>query len=87
MPLTAPRTCCCSRKYGCEKRIITIKIIAAAGSVSTVTPVSGRLIDSIMTSTPIICVTDVMSCVTLWLSDCPNVSTSLVIRLSTSPLL
>ena len=58
-----------------------------AGRVTTATAVSGSEMDSIMTSTPTICVTDVMSCVTDWLSDWPRVSTSLVMRLSTSPLL
>ena len=60
---------------------------AAAGSVSTVTPVSGRLMDSIMTSTPTIWVIEVMSCVMDWLRLCPSVSTSFVMRESTSPLL
>ena len=58
-----------------------------AGSVSTVTPVSGRLMESIIASTPTTCVTEVMSCVMDWLSDWPSVSTSLVMRLRTSPLL
>ena len=62
-------------------------ITAATGNVTTTTPVSGRLMDSIITSTPIICVMEVMSCVTDWLRLCPSVSTSFVMRESTSPLL
>ena len=60
---------------------------AATGNVTTTTPVSGRLMESIITSTPTICVIDVMSCVTDWLRLWPSVSTSLVMRESTSPLL
>jgi len=43
------------------------------------------LILSIMISTPTMVVREVISWVTLWLRLCPSVSTSLVIRDSTSP--
>ena len=55
--------------------------------MSRVTPVSGSDMVSIITVMPTICVTLVTSCVMDWLSDWPSVSTSLVMRLSTSPLL
>ena len=53
--------------------------------VRKVTPASATETESIMTVTPTSWVTEVMSWVTLWLSDWPSVSTSFVTRLSTSP--
>ena len=55
------------------------------GTVRNVTPASTTETESIMTVTPMSCVMEVMSCVTLWLSDWPRVSTSFVTRESTSP--
>ena len=46
--------------------------------------ISGLML-SIMMSTPIMVVTEVMSWVMLWFRLCPRVSTSLVMRESTSP--
>ena len=43
------------------------------------------LMESIITSTPIMVVTLVISCVTDWFRLWPRVSTSLVMRESTSP--
>ena len=47
--------------------------------------VMSGLMESIIMSTPIIIVTEVISCVMLWFKLCPSVSTSFVIRESTSP--
>ena len=55
--------------------------------MTNVTPASATDSMSIWMLAPISCVMEVMSCMTLWFSDCPNVSTSLVTRLMTSPVL
>ena len=55
------------------------------GKITSAISVIRGLMESIITSTPIIVVTDVMSVVMLWLKLCPSVSTSLVMRDSTSP--
>ena len=46
--------------------------------------ISGEM-ESIITSTPTRVQTEVISCVMDWFRDWPSVSTSLVMRLSTSP--
>ena len=56
------------------------------GRMHSATRVIRGLMDSIMHSTPIIMVTLVTICDRLWFSVCVTVSTSLVMRLSTSPL-
>ena len=55
------------------------------GRISRAIRVIFGLMDSIMTSTPIMVVTLVMSWVMLWFRLWPSVSTSLVMRDSTSP--
>ena len=55
--------------------------------MTSATRVICQLMVSIMTSTPITVVTEVMICVRLWLSVWLTVSTSLVTRESTSPWL
>ncbi len=55
------------------------------GRISSAISVIFGLMVSIMISTPIIVVTLVMSWVTLWFRLWPSVSTSLVMRDSTSP--
>ena len=55
------------------------------GRIRTATSVISGLIDSIMTSTPMSVVTEVINCVALWFKLCPSVSTSFVTRESTSP--
>ena len=56
-----------------------------SGRMHSATSVISGLIVSIITSTPIIVVTLVTICERLWLSVCVTVSTSFVMRLSTSP--
>ncbi len=60
-------------------------ISAESGRVRNVTPASGSEIVSIITATPTTWVIEVTSWMTPWLSDCESVSTSLVMRESTSP--
>ena len=55
------------------------------GRIRSATSVISGLMDSIMTSTPISVVTEVIIWVALWFRLCPSVSTSLVTRESTSP--
>ena len=86
MPFTAPSSTCCARNHFCEKCTTHITMATDTGSVSSVTPVSGNEIESIITSTPMTCVMLVTSCEMDWLSEVPSVSTSFVMRLSTSPL-
>ena len=64
----------------------TPRTSADTGSVTKVTPASGTEMVSIMMATPTTCVTEVTSWMRPWLSDWLNVSTSLVMRESTSPL-
>jgi hypothetical protein len=64
----------------------TPRTSAETGSVTKVTPASGREMASIMTATPTTCVAEVTSWTSPWLSDWLRVSTSLVMRESTSPL-
>ncbi len=56
------------------------------GTVASTTSVSGTEMVSIMMRVPMICTIEAMTCVMLWLSDCATVSTSLVMRESTSPM-
>ena len=56
------------------------------GTVSRVTSANGHERTNIIMVTPTTWVAEVMSCVALWLSVWESVSTSLVIRESTSPL-
>ena len=51
---------------------------------SAISVMSGEIV-SIIYRTPMMVAVEVMSCVTLWLRLCPRVSTSLVMRESTSP--
>ena len=85
IPSTRPKMACWRRKYRCDERTTTTTSTSETGTVRKVRPASVTETETIMTATPMICVTEVMSCVTLWLSDCPRVSTSLVTRLITSP--
>ena len=55
------------------------------GKISRAIRVMRGLMESIITSTPIMVVTLVISWVMLWFRLCPSVSTSLVMRESTSP--
>ena len=57
------------------------------GRMTTVISVMSGLMVSIMTSTPMMVVTDVMSWVMPWLRLWPSVSTSLVMRDKVSPTL
>lgn len=52
--------------------------------ITAISVISGEM-RSIMTSTPTIVATEVMIWVMLWFRLCPSVSTSLVMRDSTSP--
>ena len=61
-----------------------ISIIETGRITSEISVMSGE-IDSIMTSVPTKVATDVIICVILWFKLCPSVSTSFVIRESTSP--
>ena len=56
------------------------------GSMTSVIPVIARLIESIIATTPMSVVIDVIICVTPWFRLCPKVSTSLVMRESVSPV-
>ncbi len=56
-----------------------------SGTMPSATTVISGLMVSIMISTPTIVVTDVMICIRLWLSVWLIVSTSFVMRESTSP--
>ncbi len=84
-PLISPSVRCCARKNFCERFTTTMMSTTDTGRMTTVTSVMSGLMVSIMTSTPTMVVTDVMSCVTPWFRLCPSVSTSLVMRESVSP--
>ena len=56
------------------------------GTVASTTSVSGSEMVSIMARMPMICTIEAMTCVMLWLSDWATMSTSLVMRESTSPM-
>ena len=84
-PLICPRYSCCCLKYFCECFMTNeISIIETGRITSEISVMSGE-IDSIMTSVPTKVATDVIICVILWFKLCPSVSTSFVIRESTSP--
>ena len=55
------------------------------GKIASAIRVIRGLMESIITSTPMMVVRDVISVVMLWLKFCPMVSTSLVIRERISP--
>ena len=86
-PLISPSFFCCARKYFWLRFTTTFTKMSDSGITSSAISVISTLMDSIMTSTPIMVVALVMSCVTPWLRLCPSVSTSLVMRESTSPVL
>ena len=72
-------------KYFCERfTIIEISPIET-GRIRSATNVINGLILSIMISTPMIVVTDVITCVALWFRLWLKVSISFVIRDNTSP--
>ena len=72
-------------KNGCVRLTINSVNANDSGTTNNAMSVMSALIDSIMTSTPITLTVLVMAWVTLWLKECPKVSTSLVMRLSVSP--
>ena len=72
-------------KYFCEALTTPPTKSSVTGTVHSATSVSCQLIESIITSTPTIEQTEVMSCVMLWLRLWLSVSTSFVMRESTSP--
>ena len=85
-PLTWPRYSCWRRKNGWLSFTTRVTISTLSGRMHSATSVIRGLMESIMHSTPIIMVTLVTICERLWLSVWVMVSTSLVMRLSTSPL-
>ena len=70
-----------------ENRTITMTKAKDTGMMHRATKVSCQLMESIMISTPTRVQTEVISWVTLWFRELVRVSTSLVIRESTSPWL
>ena len=85
-PFTWPRYSCWRRKNGWLFFTTTLTMITLSGRMHSATRVITGLMVSIITSTPIIMVTLVTICERLWFNVWVTVSTSLVIRLSTSPL-
>ena len=76
---------CCALKYFWLNLTTMSTSTSETGRISRAIRVIFGLMDSIMTSTPIMVVTLVMSWVMLWFRLWPSVSTSLVMRDSTSP--
>ena len=76
---------CWALKYFWLNRTTMSTSTSETGRISRAIRVIFGLMDSIMTSTPIMVVTLVMSWVMLWFRLWPSVSTSLVMRDSTSP--
>ena len=76
--------CCCLKYFWLTRTTHSTKI-RLTGKISSTMPVMAGLMESIITSTPTMVVTLVISWVTHWFSDWPMVSTSLVMRESTSP--
>ena len=74
-------------KYFCEALTTPPAKSSVTGTVQSATSVSCQLIESIMISTPISEQIEVISCVMLWLRLWLSVSTSFVMRESTSPWL
>lgn len=83
--MTTPRYFCWARKYFWLNRTTTDTSATDTGRISRAIRVISGLMDSIMTSTPTIVVRLVIRVVMLWFRLWPSVSTSLVMRLSTSP--
>ena len=83
----APKRFCCMRKYFwlCPTTTFTSK--AEMGITNKAISVMGTLMESIITSTPMMVAVEVMSWVTPWFRLWPSVSMSLVMRESTSPVL
>src|SRR5690606_3121276 len=71
--------------YFWERFTTATAIIEDTGTIKTAIRVISQLILSIITNTPIIVVTEVISCVRPWLRVWFMVSTSLVTRDNTSP--
>ena len=86
-PLISPSVFCCATKNFCERFTTTMMRTSEMGRMNTVISVMSGLMVSIMMSTPMMVVVDVMSCVTPWLRLWPRVSTSFVMRDSVSPTL
>ena len=76
---------CWALKYFWLNLTTTSTSASDTGRISRAMRVMRGLMDSIMISTPIMVVTLVMSWVMLWFRLWPRVSTSLVMRDSTSP--
>ena len=85
-PLILPSSVCCAKKYFWDR--LTTKAISASdtGTMTSVISVMTQLMLNIMMTTPTTVVTEVSSCVMPWLKLCPSVSTSFVMRESTSPV-
>ena len=65
---------------------MSMTITSETGTITSATRVSTQLILNIITNTPTIVVTAVTDCERLWLSAVEIASTSLVMKLITSPL-
>ena len=61
-----------------------MRLMETGRMMIAISVISGEILN-IMISTPIIVAVAVMIVVMLWFNPCPSVSTSLVIRESTSP--
>ena len=61
-----------------------MRLMETGRMMIAISVISGEMLN-IMISTPIIVAVAVMIVVMLWFNPCPSVSTSLVIRESTSP--
>ena len=84
-PFTEPSTFCWARKYFWLNLTTNSTSAIETGRIKMAISVIVGLMVSIMMSTPIMVVTLVISWVMLWFRLWPRVSTSLVMRESTSP--
>ena len=84
-PLRSPVCSHCAANCFCERLAMRIVTTTEMGTTSTEMRASSQLMENIMTSTPMMVSTAVMSCVRLCCSDCAMLSMSLVMRLRMSP--
>ena len=80
-----PRYSCCCLKYFCDFFTTKERSTAETGRMTSAISVISGEIFSIITSTPTMVATEVMIWVMLWFRLWPSVSTSFVMRDSTSP--
>ena len=77
-PFTAPRSLCCATKYfPLSPDTFFVRIIITA-TITKATPVSGRLMETMLITIPTIIIMLLRNCGMLWLIICLKVSTSLV---------